>query len=124
MGSIVSMPQYLIMMIAAGALCACTGSKPDAMQLTLNPWVGRSIGDYVDQRGPPTDMQDLGPGRARFQWITGEVKPSAMRPTGSNIVVVPPNSSSCLISLVATTTDPNPGLGDWIIEKWSLNGVC
>jgi hypothetical protein len=124
MGSIVSFSEYLITMIAAGALCACTGSKQDTMKLTLNPWIGRSIGDYVDQRGPPTNTQDLGPGRARFQWITGEVKPSAMPPTGSNIVVVPPSASSCLVSLMATTTSPNPGLGDWIIESWSLNGTC
>jgi hypothetical protein len=119
----ISFAKNLVTLFAACVVCACA-AKRDPVKTTLDAWVGRSIGEYADQRGLPTNTIDLGPGRSSFQWVTGEVKPSAMSPTGGNIVTVPPSSSSCLTSLVATTTKPTPSLADWTIESWTLNGNC
>jgi hypothetical protein len=119
----VSFTKYLITLFAACAVCACA-AKQDPIKTTLGAWVGRSIGEYADQRGLPSNTIDLGPGRAAFQWVTGEVKPSAISPTGGNTITVPPSASSCLASLIATTTKPNPSLADWTIEGWTLNGNC
>ena len=113
----------LFALVAAGVVCACA-AKQNPIKTTLDAWVGRSIGEYADQRGLPTNTIELAPGRAAFQWITGEVKPSAMSPTGGNTITVPPSASSCLTSLIATTTKPNPSLADWAIESWTLNGNC
>jgi len=38
------------------------------MQSALTPYVGRSIADYVVERGPPTTTIDLGGNRRAFQW--------------------------------------------------------
>jgi hypothetical protein len=119
----ISFTKHLAMLFAAFIVCACA-AKRDPMKTTLDAWVGRSIGEYADQRGLPTNTIDLGPGRSAFQWVTGEVKPSAISPTGGNTITVPPSASSCLTSLVATTTKPNPSLADWTIESWTLNGNC
>jgi len=118
-----SFTKHLSILFAACVVGACA-SKQDPMKAALGAWVGRSIGEYADQRGLPTNTIDLGPGRAAFQWVSGEVKASAMSPTGGNTITVPPSASSCLTSLVATTTKPNPSLADWTIESWSLNGNC
>jgi hypothetical protein len=109
--------------LAACVVCACA-AKQDPIKTTLGAWVGRSIGEYADQRGLPSNTIDFGPGRAAFQWVTGEVKPGAMSPTGGNTITVPPSASSCLTSLIATTTKPNPSLADWTIEGWTSNGNC
>jgi hypothetical protein len=119
----ISFARHLITLFAACAVCACA-AKQDTMKTTLGACVGRSIGEYADQRGLPSNTIDLGQGRAAFQWVTGEVKPSAMSPTGGSTITVPPIASSCLASLTATTTKPNPSLADWTIESWSLNGNC
>ena len=119
-----SFARYLMTLVVIAAEFGCAGLKQDPLKLTLNAWIGRSIADFVDQRGQPTNTVDMGQGRARFQWVTGEVKPSAMSAAGGNVVVIPPSSSSCLISLVATSATSNPNLSDWTIESWSLNGSC
>jgi hypothetical protein len=119
-----SFARYLMALFVFAAEFGCAGPKQDPLKSTLNAWIGRSIADFVDQRGQPTNTVDMGQGRARFQWVTGDVKPSSMSPAGGNVVVVPPSSSSCLISLIATSASSNPNLRDWIIESWSLNGNC
>jgi hypothetical protein len=106
------------------ALLVVGAPKQDPLKSTLNAWIGRSIADFVDQRGQPTNKVDMEQGRARFQWATGDVKTSAMSPAGGNVVVIPPSASSCLISLVATGASSNPNLSDCTIESWSLNGNC
>jgi hypothetical protein len=116
--------KYLMVLLVMAVEFGCAGPKQNPLKSTLNAWIGRSIAEFVDQRGQPTDTVDMGLGRARFQWVTGDVKPSAMSAAGGNVVVIPPSSSSCLISLVATSPSPNPKLSDWIIESWSLNGNC
>jgi hypothetical protein len=119
----VSFTTHLIALLTACVACACA-AKQDTMKTTLGAWVGRSIGEYADQRGLPTNTLELGTGRAAFQWVTGEIKPGAMSAAGGNIITVPPSSSSCLTSLIATTTRSNPSLADWTIEGWTLNGNC
>jgi hypothetical protein len=118
-----SFTKHLPILFAVCVVGACA-AKQDPMKMSLDAWVGRSIGEYADQRGLPSNTIDLGPGRAAFQWVTGEVKPSAMPPTGGNTITIPQSASSCLTSLIATTTKPNPSLADWTIESWSLNGNC
>jgi hypothetical protein len=116
--------RYLMAVLVVAVEFGCTGPKQDPLKSTLNAWIGRSIADFVDQRGQPMNIVDMGPGRARFQWVTGDVKPGSMSPAGGNVVAIPPSSSSCLVSLVATSSSSNPNLSDWVIESWSLNGNC
>jgi hypothetical protein len=77
-----TLTKQLAMLFATCVIGACAG-KQDTAKIPLSAWVGRSIGEYVDQRGLPSNTIDLGPGRAAFQWVTGEVKPSAMSPAGA-----------------------------------------
>jgi hypothetical protein len=119
-----SFARILTALLVIAAEFGCAGPKQDPLKSTLSAWIGRSIADFVDQRGQPTNTVDMGQGRARFQWVTGDVKTSAMSPAGGNVVLIPPSSSSCLISLVATSASSNPNLSDWTIESWSLNGNC
>jgi hypothetical protein len=118
-----SFAKHSTALLAAYVVCACA-AKQDPIKTALGAWVGRSVGEYADQRGLPTNTIELGPGRAVFQWVSGEVKPSAMSPVGGNIITVPPSASSCLTSMVATTTKADPSLADWTIESWTLNGNC
>jgi hypothetical protein len=115
--------RHLALLFAACAVGACAG-KQDTPKIALGAWVGRSIGEYVDQRGLPKNTIELSPGRSAFQWESGEVKSTAMSPAGSSTITVPPNASSCLTSLIATTTKSDPSFADWIIESYSLNGNC
>jgi hypothetical protein len=119
-----SFARHLMVLLVITAEFGCAAPKQNPLKSTLNAWIGRSIADFVDQRGQPMNTVDLEQGRARFQWITGDVKPSSMSPAGGNVVVVPPSLNSCFISLIATSASSNPNLSDWIIESWSLNGNC
>jgi hypothetical protein len=110
---------------------ACAQDTKEAQQLAskgdfaLNPWIGRSVADFVIQRGPPTNSIDLGGNRRTFQWQTTSQTPAAIVPlNGGALVGVPSRQQSCLVSLVANSNKSAPTLSDWMIESWSANGAC
>ena len=101
---------------------ACAQNTKEAQQLAsgsnfaLNPWIGRSIADYVVQRGPPTTSIDLGGNKRAFQWRMTRQTPGAVIPLGNSSVTVPSGQESCMVSLVASSSKAAPTLSDWIIE--------
>jgi hypothetical protein len=109
---------------------SCAQNTKEAQQLAsrgdfaLNPWIGRSIADFVVQRGPPTTSIDLGGNKRAFQWQATRQTPAAVIPLGSSLVGVPSRQESCLVSLVASSSKAAPTLSDWIIERWTWNGAC
>lgn len=109
---------------------ACAENVKEAQQLAssgnfaLNPWIGRSVADFVVQRGPPATSIDLGGNKRAFQWRMTRQTLAAVIPLGSALVGVPPREESCLVSLVASSSKVSPTLSDWTIEKWNLNGAC
>jgi len=109
---------------------ACAQNTKDAQQLAargdfaLNPWIGRSIADFVVQHGPPATSIDLGGNKRAFQWQATRQTPAAVIPLGSSLVAVPSRQESCMVSLVASSSKAAPTLSDWIIESWRRNGAC
>ena len=95
------------------------------MERSLNAYVGKSVADVANERGPPTTTTDMGPGRRGFEWeITTEKPEVAMPAPGSGIAAtVPPSQQTCRVSFVASTTKPSPSLSDWIIESSQWNGA-
>jgi hypothetical protein len=67
--------------ISGLGLLGCTAQEKAQMELqqktkmesALTPYVGRSIADFMIDRGPSTSTIDLGPNKRAFQWkITGQ----------------------------------------------------
>ncbi len=93
---------------------SCAQNTKEAQQLAsrgdfaLNPWIGRSIADFVVQRGPPTTSIDLGGNKRAFQWQATRQTPAAVIPLGSSLVGVPSRQESCLVSLVASSSKAAP----------------
>jgi hypothetical protein len=109
---------------------SCAQNTKEAQQLAskgdfgLNPWIGRSIADFVVERGPPNTSVDLGGNKRAFQWQATHQTPGAVIPLGSSLVAVPSRQESCMVSLVASSSKAAPTLSDWIIERWTWNGAC
>jgi hypothetical protein len=94
------------------------------MRDALTPYIGRSIADYVVDRGPPTTTVDLGGNKRAFRWqITGQTA-GAVVPISGALIAVPPRQQTCMVSLVASAAKQSPALSDWIIEDWRWNGAC
>ena len=74
------------------ALLGCASAaqqQTTKMETALTPWVGRSIGDYVAERGPPTTTIDLGDNKRAFQWQMTRQTPGAVVPLAGSLIVVP-----------------------------------
>jgi len=95
------------------------------MERSLNAYVGRSVADVANERGPPTSTTDMGPGRRGFEWeITTETPEVAKPAPGTGIAATAPASQqTCRVSFVASTAKPSPSLSDWIIESSQWNGA-
>jgi hypothetical protein len=93
------------------------------MDGALTPYVGRTIADYVLDRGPATNTIDMGANKRGFQWHLTEQTAGAVVPLSGMLVAVPPGQKSCTVALVASATKPSPALSDWVIESWR-NGAC
>jgi hypothetical protein len=94
------------------------------MDSALTPYVGRSIADFMIDRGPATNAIDMGGNKRAFQWkITGQT-PGAVVPLSGVLVAVPPQQQTCLVSLIASASKPAPAMSDWIIDSWRWNGDC
>jgi hypothetical protein len=94
------------------------------MDGALTPYVGRTVADFVLDRGPPTNTIDMGPNKRGFQWLVTAQTAGAVVPVSGMLVTVPPRQQSCSVSLIASTTKKSPALSDWIIESWRWNGEC
>jgi hypothetical protein len=112
-------------------LCLLSGCVADqqAIQATkmrdaLTPYIGRSIADYVVDRGPPTTTVDLGGNKRAFQWQISGQTAGAVVPISGALIAVPPRQQTCMVSLVASARKQSPALSDWIIEDWRWNGAC
>ncbi|HEY2185094.1 MAG TPA: hypothetical protein VGH39_08870 [Xanthobacteraceae bacterium] len=95
------------------------------MTQSLNAYVGRSIADVALERGPPTNVIELGSSRRDFQWETTAESPERVTPSpGSRMAsTVPPGQDTCRVSFVASSATSSPSLSDWIIESSQWNGV-
>lgn len=94
------------------------------MEFALTPYVGRSIADFMLDRGPATNAIDMGGNKRAFQWkITGQT-PGAVVPLSGVLVAVPPQQQTCMVSLLASTSKSNPAMSDWVIDSWRWNGDC
>jgi hypothetical protein len=94
------------------------------MERSLNAYVGKSVADVANERGPPSGTTDMGPDKRGFEWeITTETPEAAKPAPGSRIAAtVPASQQTCLVSFVARTTSPTPTLSDWIIESTQWKG--
>jgi hypothetical protein len=113
-------------------LLGCTAQEKAQMELqqktkmesALTSYVGRSIADFMIDRGPSTSTIDLGDNKRAFQWkITGQTA-GAVVPLSGMLVTVPPQQQTCTVSLIASTTKKSPAMSDWIIDSWRWNGEC
>ena len=95
------------------------------MARSLQAYVGRSVADVAQDRGPPTSTIDLGPNKRGFEWqITTETPEVAKPAPGSYVAAtVPPGEQTCLVSFVASTASSSPSLSDWIIESSQWKGA-
>ena len=95
------------------------------MARSLQAYVGRSVADVAQDRGPPTSTIDLGPNKRGFEWqITSETHEVAKPAPGSYVAATAPaGEQTCLVSFVASTKSSSPSLSDWIIESSQWKGA-
>ena len=116
--------------LVAIALSACAGmqqqQQQEKMKAALDPYIGRTIAEYVIARGPPQQQIALGPKQRLFEWIMTEGTPGvAMVMPGSNMVVSrPPGTRSCNVAFVANAPGENAALNQWVIKSYRWNGAC
>jgi hypothetical protein len=98
--------------------------RQSRMTASVNAYIGKSVADVALDRGPPTSTIDLGANKRGFQWeITTERPERSVPAPGSPIAVtLPPSEETCLVSFVASTSNPSPSLSDWIIESSQWKG--
>jgi hypothetical protein len=119
--------RFIVSLLTCVVLLGCASAEKQQMtkmETALSPWVGRSIADYVAERGPPTTSIDLGGNKRAFQWQMTRQTPGAVVPLAGSLIAVPSREESCMVSLVASSSKSAPSLSDWIIERWSWNGAC
>ena len=78
--------RYLMALVVIAPEFGCARPKPHPLKSTLNAWIGWSIADFVDQRGQPTNMADLGQGRA----VSNGSREMLSRARCLRVVVTPP----------------------------------
>ena len=95
------------------------------MTRSVNAYIGRSVADVAVDRGPPTNVVDVGSSKRDFQWEIMTERPERPMPApGSGIAAtVPPGQETCLVSFVASSTKDSPSLSDWTIESGQWKGV-
>ena len=97
-------------------------SRQERLRAALDSWIGNPVSNYALRFGPPTSSFEIGAKRA-FQWrVTGQTSGLGV-PVG-NMIVYRTRQTTCLVSFVASTTNPTPTLADWIIETWQYQGAC
>jgi hypothetical protein len=117
--------RYIVLLLCCVALLGCAAQQQTTrMETALSPWVGRSIADFVAERGPPTTNIDLGGNKRAFQWQVTRQTPGAVVSLAGSLITVPSREESCMVSLVASSGKTAPTLSDWMIERWSWNGAC
>lgn len=109
---------------AACLLLASCASRQEELQKTMDSWVGRPISEYALRFGPPASNFDMGTGRRAFQWQAFGLTPGVAAPIGGMMVYRAPQQTSCMVSLVASTSAKAPTLADWTIEQWTYQGTC
>jgi hypothetical protein len=94
------------------------------MARSLQAYVGRSVADVAQDRGPPTNTVDLGPNKRGFEWQITTETPEVAKPAPGSFVAatVPAGERTCLVSFVASTASSSPSLSDWIIESSQWKG--
>ena len=102
--------------------------RQSRMTATVNAYIGRSVADVALDRGPPTSTIDMGANKRGFAWETATETPARAMPApgvSGIAVALPPGEETCLVSVIASTTNPSPSLSDWIIEssQWK-GGTC
>jgi hypothetical protein len=124
------------MRTASIALCMLVGGCAEAqqqseeaaqkakMEAALKPYIGKTIADYVLDRGSNYSVIDIGKGKRGFQWVLTRQTPSVTVPVGGMAVTTPPQTQTCTVTMIASTTKATPALGDWVIENWRWNGAC
>src|SRR6516165_906174 len=50
------------------------------MERSLNAYVGKSVADVANERGPPTGTIDMGPDKRGFEWEITTETPEAAKP--------------------------------------------
>jgi hypothetical protein len=100
--------------------------QQDKMKAALDPYVGRTIADYVVARGPPQQQTSLGAGQRLYEWILLAPTPGvAMVLPGSNMIVSrPAGTTSCTVAMVANAQSESAPLNQWVITGYRWNGAC
>lgn len=120
--------RYAMVAAMAAGLAGCAEhdrqlqmSKMDAL---LAPYIGKSIAEYVLNKGPPTNTIDLGHEKRGFQWVFTTQSAAAIVPIGGVLVAVPSRQLTCTVIFTASTIKQSPALSDWVIETWRWSGNC
>lgn len=99
-------------------------AQSQKMNSALAPYVGKSIADFVVNRGAPTSTIDLDHSHRMFSWTITGTRAGVVIPVGGIIVSRPPTEISCTVTFVAEGTTKNPSLRDWTILNYRWNGAC
>jgi hypothetical protein len=112
--------------IIAAALCivlaGCQAARKQQLEDQLNSYLGHPVSEVALRLGPPDTEFDSGSGKRSFQWEKTGKTPGAIVPIGGSLIVAGPQRRECRISVVAAASKSNPGLGDWIVERWTYAG--
>lgn len=123
----------ILLLLFAMALGGCASTSATSaweqqnikMGELLSPYVGRSIADYVVEKGPPATATQLSADKKLFEWIwSRQTTGAAVALSNGMVLSRPAGTESCKVSIVAKATVPNPTLSQWIIEGSRWEGAC
>jgi hypothetical protein len=107
-------------------LAACAQMRAKRVNERLDSFIGKPVSELALIAGPPTNQFDTGSGQRAFQWEhSGETQSPGMATNiGGTLLYSAPQAhrTECRLSVVASTSNPNPTLGDWIILRWNYAG--
>ena len=114
--------QVLLVAASVAGFDGC-GSQPQQIGTAPDAYVGRSVGAYVADHGPPDTSRRLADRQATFQWVTShDVRPAL----GEGVLIGGAASAriTCTVTLTASTQSPDPDPKDWIIQGVGRQGIC
>jgi hypothetical protein len=114
-------PMILVLVIPA----VLAGCQQQRMEKVLNSYTGRSIAEFVADRGAPTSAVKLSDHEAAFRWVITGTNPGGVVAGGGSLIVIPARQQECDVTLRAVTQSSGQvAWKDWIIQSWNWRGAC
>lgn len=117
-----------VVLLSIAALCLLTGcaaqQQQTKMKAALDPYIGRTVAEYVIAAGPPMRQTQLGPGQRLYEWMISAPTPGVAMMMNGIVVSRPPGMAECTVAFTAHAALDSDPLNQWVISGYRWNGQC